>query len=356
MSTTTDSTQRTEPAPPPATAVRNADRAINWNDVATRDELEEQTPTVALQRPIPRPPLVDSQSRIIWPYILGVGFFHLLIPLAFLSYFFSWWGVLWLPIGNYIFCSLGIGAGFHRLLTHRGYKCPLWLEHTLAILGVCNLQQSPARWVLVHRVHHQHSDHESDPHTPMVDWFWGHVGWLFIENRQLSDAETYHKYARDILSDPFYMRLERNLNYIWVFVAHALLFFAAGLAVGYWLDGTWAGAYHVGLQWLLWGVVLRTIVTWHVTWGVNSFAHLWGYRNYETRENSRNNWLFALATNGDGWHNNHHADPRAAAHGHRWWELDITYLTICLWEKMGLAWDIVEPMSSLRERRRRTPK
>jgi fatty-acid desaturase len=317
---------------------------------------EELFPTAALQRPTPRPPKVDAQSRIIWPYILGVGFFHLLIPLAFLPYFFSWWGVAWLPVGNYIFCSLGIGAGFHRLLTHRGFKCPLWLEHTLAILGVCNLQQSPARWVLVHRLHHQHSDHESDPHTPMVDWFWGHVGWLFVENRQTTDAESYHKYARDILSDPFYMRLERNLMYVWVFVVQALLFLAAGLAVGYAMHGTWAESYRVGLQWLLWGVVYRTLVTWHVTWGVNSFAHLWGYRNYETRENSRNNWLFAIATNGDGWHNNHHADPRAAAHGHRWWEIDITYLTICVWEKMGLAWDIVEPTETLRERRRRTPK
>ena len=87
--------------------------------------------------------MVDSKSRIIWPYIFGITLFHLLIPLAFLSYVFSWWGVLWLPVGNYIFCSMGIGAGYHRLLTHRGYKCPLWFEHLLAILGVCNLQESP---------------------------------------------------------------------------------------------------------------------------------------------------------------------------------------------------------------------
>src|SRR3990170_2030700 len=177
---------------------------------AASDILDELLPTAPLKpatrhRPLPRPALVDGQSRIIWPYVIGVIVFHLLIPLAFVPYVFSWWGLLWLPVGNYIFCSMGIGAGFHRLLTHRGFKCPLWLEHTLAILGVCNLQQSPARWVLVHRLHHQHSDHESDPHTPMVDWFWGHVGWLFIENRATTDAETYHKYARDILSDPLYM-------------------------------------------------------------------------------------------------------------------------------------------------------
>ena len=107
------------------------------------------------------------------------------------------------------------------------------------------------------------------------------------------------------------------------------------------------------MQWLLWGVVYRTLFTWHVTWGVNSAAHLWGYRNYDTRENSRNNWLIALGTNGEGWHNNHHADPRSAAHGHRWWEFDVTYLTICLWERLGLVWDVLRPNQSLLERRKK---
>jgi stearoyl-CoA desaturase (delta-9 desaturase) len=116
--------------------------------------------------------------------------------------------------------------------------------------------------------------------------------------------------------------------------------------------GTWAGSLRVAVQWVLWGVVYRTIYTWHVTWGVNSISHMWGYRNYETRENSRNNWVIALATSGEGWHNNHHADPRSAAHGHRWWELDLTYLTICFWKKIGLAWDVERPNEALLARRR----
>jgi fatty-acid desaturase len=120
-------------------------------------------------------------------------------------------------------------------------------------------------------------------------------------------------------------------------------FFAVGLAVGWLTTGEYQGGVQFGLSLLLWGVVVRTIYTWHITWGVNSAAHLWGYRNYETRENSRNNWFIALATNGDGWHNNHHAQPRAAAHGHRWFELDVTYLTICLWERLGLVYDVVRP-------------
>jgi stearoyl-CoA desaturase (delta-9 desaturase) len=149
------------------------------------------------------------------------------------------------------------------------------------------------------------------------------------------------------------MKLERNGLYLWVYAAQALIFILGGLLVGYVWTDTAAGSLQFGVQWFLWGVIYRTLFTWHVTWGVNSAAHLWGYRNYETRENSRNNWLIALGTNGEGWHNNHHADPRTAQHGHRWWEIDITYLTICLWERLGLVWDVVRPNEALLGRRKK---
>jgi fatty-acid desaturase len=262
--------------------------------------------------------------------------------LAFVPWLFSWTGLILIPVGNYVFCSLGIGACFHRLLTHRSYRCPKWFEHTLAILGVCTLMEGPARWVLTHRIHHQHSDHTPDPHSPLVTWFWGHMGWLFVENRQLSRMSTYERYARDLLQDRFYFRLERNYLWVWVYVAHAVLFYFVGLAIGWATTGELMGGVQFGLSLLVYGVFFRTIYSWHVTWGVNSAAHMWGYRNYETNENSRNNWFFGLATNGDGWHNNHHADPRSAAHGFaKWWELDVTYLTLCLFEKVGLVYDLV---------------
>jgi len=203
------------------------------------------------------------------------------------------------------------------------------------------LQDSPARWVVIHRLHHQHSDEQPDPHSPMVHWFWGHVGWLFVENRQVDTMATYEKYARDILQDPFYLRLQRGHLWVWIYFLHALLFYLVGFAIGWAATGALIGGVQFGLSLLVWGVVFRTIYTWHVTWGVNSMAHLWGYRNYDTNENSRNNWLSALATNGDGWHNNHHADPRSAAHGQKWWELDVTYLTICCLARVGLITDIV---------------
>ncbi len=300
---------------------------------------------------IPRPKMVDAQSRLLWEYIIPVIVFHLLIPLAFIPYFFSWWGLLFLPLGNYLFCSLGIGAGYHRLLTHRGFVCPKWFEYVLSTLGVCSFQDSPARWALVHRVHHQYSDQRPDPHTPRVSAYWAHMGWLFIDNRELSTADAYDRYVRDLMRDPYYLWLQRGINWALVYLLHAVVIGAIGLGVGWLMTGGLAGAIQIGAQWLLWGVVYRTIYTWHVTWGINSFAHMWGYRNYQTREDSRNNWLFALLTNGEGWHNNHHADPRSAAHGHRWWEWDVTYWSLKLFQKLGLVTELAEPNRSALARR-----
>lgn len=318
---------------------------------ASLDELIEKDAVVTQRGRLPKPEKVDKDSRILWEYVVPVVLMHLLIPLAFLPYFFSWWGVLFLPIGNYIFTSLGIGAGYHRLLTHRGFTCPRWLEYTLSTLGVCSLQDSPARWVLVHRVHHQHSDHQPDPHTPRVSCFWAHMGWLFIDNRELSTAAAYDKYVRDLMRDGYYRWLQRGINWVLVYVYHAIAIVAAGAAVGWLLTGTTAGTLQTAGQFAMWGVVMRTVFTWHVTWGINSFSHMWGYRNYQTREDSRNNWLFALLTNGEGWHNNHHADPRSAQHGHRWWEIDLTYLSLLALEKVGLVKDLVRPNHSALERK-----
>lgn len=289
-------------------------------------------------------PETAVRGRVLWAYAIPVIAFHLLLPLAFVPWLFSWTGLLMIPIGNYIFCSMGIGAGYHRLLTHRSYKCPKWFEHLLALLGICSLQDSPARWVVIHRMHHQNSDRQPDPHSPLVNFFWGHMGWVLVENRLIHSISTYERYARDLLQDPFYMRFERNLLWVWVYVAHAVLFYLAGVAIGWYETGTYMGGVQFGLSLLLWGVVFRTIYTWHITWGVNSVAHMWGYRNYETDENSKNNWVIGLATNGEGWHNNHHADPRSASHGfHRWWELDVTYLTLRCLQWTGLVRDVIPP-------------
>lgn len=302
--------------------------------------------SVSLPDRLPRPNTVDMRS-VLWPYAVSIVFYHLVSLLAFVPWFFSWTGVVLAVGGCYVFGTLGINLCYHRLLTHRGFTCPKWLEHFFALLGVCCLQDTPARWVAIHRLHHQHSDEQPDPHSPLVTFLWGHMGWLMVENRQINNISMYDRYARDILKDPFYLWFERDLMWVWTNIAQWGVFFLAGLGAGAWMTGTLAGGLQFAASVLLWGVFVRTVLVWHITWSVNSLTHLWGYRNYETDENSRNNWFVGLVSNGEGWHNNHHADQRSARHGHRWWELDITWLTIRLLNCVGLARDVMYPNPKL---------
>lgn len=301
----------------------------------------EAVATPAQPQRLPLPEAV-SGLRIRWPYSLSIAVLHLLALLAFIPWFFSWTGVVVCLLGLYVFGTLGINLCFHRLLTHRSFKCPRWLEHATAILGVCCLQEGPARWVGIHRKHHQQSDERPDPHSPLVAFIWGHCGWLMLENRDTDSFHLLHRYSRDLVTQPFYLNLERRLRWFWVYVAHVLVFAAAGLGAGFLLTGDWAGAAQFAASIVLWGVVVRTVLVWHITWSVNSLSHMWGYRTFkDTGENSRNNWFVALISNGEGWHNNHHGDQRSAAHGHHWYEPDVTYLTILALAAVGLATDVV---------------
>jgi stearoyl-CoA desaturase (delta-9 desaturase) len=245
--------------------------------------------------------------------------------------------------GLYLFGTLGINVGYHRLLTHRSFACPRWLERCLTVLGACCWQGTPMNWVAVHRMHHQHSDVQEDPHCPEQSFFWSHMGWFLIHDPKIYNIGTYDRYARDLLGDRFYKNLERPRIWRNLHKMQWAAFFAAGLIGGGVTTWSIIGALQLGLSWLVWGVFVRTVAVWHITWSVNSVTHLWGYRNFDTRDNSRNNWVVGLVSNGEGWHNNHHAQPRSAAHGMRWWELDVSYLTIRGLETVGLAWDVVRP-------------
>ena len=291
---------------------------------------------------LPRPESVHGE-RLFTSNVIVLVVFHALLPAALIPDLFSWTGVALVFLGNYVFGSLGVNLGYHRLLTHRGFRCPKWLEYTLAVLGICSLQDSPARWVAIHRMHHQHSDDQPDPHSPLVSFLWGHFGWLLLKNRTLRKRETMARYARDLLQDPFYAWLERHRAWFWVYLAHVVVIFGAGGLAGWVMTGTAPGAGRFGLSVLVWGVVVRTVYVWHITWAVNSVSHRWGYQSYETGDNSKNNWVVALLTNGEGWHNNHHACQRSARHGHRWWELDVTYGTIALLRAVGLVTEVVPP-------------
>ena len=267
---------------------------------------------------------------------------HLLALLACLPQFFSWIGLWTMVIGIHVF-GQGITIGYHRLLTHRSFKTVPWVERTLAILGMCCLEDSPARWVTVHRIHHAHSDEQPDPHSPLVTFLWSHFGWLMVNNREAQSLNAIGTFSKDLLRDPFYMWIEKRP---WALVAIGLIqipvFFVAGAAIG-WIGWGREAALPLGASLVVWGVFVRIVAVWHITWSVNSLCHLFGYRSYESGEGSRNNWFVALLSVGEGWHNNHHEDPSSASVQHRWWEIDISYYEIRLLEKLGLAWDVVTP-------------
>jgi fatty-acid desaturase len=281
--------------------------------------------------------------RVDWVNTITIGSYHALALLALMPAFFNWTAVIVAIVAARLFGLLGINIGYHRLLTHRGFKCPKWLEHALVVIAICCAEDTPARWVAVHRRHHEKSDEQPDPHSPLAGFLWGHLGWLLVKNPDLSRLGIYDRYAKDILRDPFYVALERNLWQLKIVLIQINLFFFAGFAVALLQGQSWADAVPFALGFVVWGVFVRTVFVWHQTWAVNSFTHMWGYRSYATDEGSRNNWFVGLWAHGEGWHNNHHADQRSARHGHRWWEIDTTYLTIRLFEKLGLASDIVLP-------------
>jgi stearoyl-CoA desaturase (delta-9 desaturase) len=214
--------------------------------------------------------------------------------------------------------SLGIGMGYHRLLTHRGYRTPKWVEYFLTVCGTLTLEGGPIQWVTTHRIHHAHTERPEDPHSPRDGTWWAHVGWIFRGTAQNHDRETIERYSPDLLKSRFHVWISR-----WYYLPLVML----GLALL--LFGGWSV--------FLWGVFLRTVVGLHATWLVNSATHMWGTRRFETSDDSTNNLLVALLTFGEGWHNNHHAHPRAARHGLAWYELDVNWWGIRTLQLFGLA-------------------
>ena len=214
-------------------------------------------------------------------------------------FMFSWTAlictiVLWVYASN-----VGIGMCYHRLLTHRGYKTRKWVEYLMAIGATLSLEGGPIFWVATHRVHHQLSDHEGDPHTPNDGGWWAHMGWILCGASMHAETAVLARYAPDLARDRFYLWLSK---YHWVPMVVVGL---ALLAIGGWPA-------------VMWGIFLRVTLGLHATWLVNSATHMWGPRRFNTKDRSRNSWWVALLTGGEGWHNNHHAHPVSARHGLAW--------------------------------------
>jgi stearoyl-CoA desaturase (delta-9 desaturase) len=214
-----------------------------------------------------------------------------------------------------------LGIGYHRLLTHRGYKTYRWVEYFLTFCGTLALEGGPIFWAATHRIHHQKSDKEGDPHTPREGTWWAHMGWIMTGEGLHHDASMLARYVPDLSRDRFHVWLS---TWHWTSnVGVGLLLLAFG-----------------GIPYVLWGIFFRTTWGLHSTWLVNSATHKWGSRRFRTRDDSTNNWWVALLTFGEGWHNNHHAHPTSARHGLAWYEVDVNWLGISVLRKLGLAWDV----------------
>lgn len=236
-------------------------------------------------------------------------------------FLFSWQALALAALLWWISVSLGIGMGYHRLLTHRGYKTPKWMEYALVICATLALEGGPIFWVAIHRVHHQNTDKEGDPHSPRDGGFWSHMGWIITGKALQNNAPELLPYVPDLRKDKFH---------VWISKWHWLPITVLGIvlfAVG-------------GFPYLTWGIFLRTVVGLHGTWLVNSATHIWGSRRFQTRDSSRNSFWVALLSFGEGWHNNHHAHPQSARHGLAWYEFDPNWYGIYLLRVLGLAWDV----------------
>ena len=261
-------------------------------------------------------------------------------PLA--STIFAIW-LLWQRLVNwndiailgsmYFLTALGITIGYHRMLTHRSFDTNPVVRFFFLMLGSMALEGPALDWASIHIKHHANTDEENDPHSPLHGFFHAHMGWFLSSYH--AEPETYGKW---LLKDRLVVFMSKTF-FLWG---------TLGLVIPYLLGG-WQG--------LLWGGLVRMFLTHHVTWSVNSVCHTFGRRMFETNDQSKNQWLVGLLAFGEGWHNNHHAFPRSAFHGMRWWQFDLSAYVIRLLEWTGLASNVCRiPIENMQSRLARRPK
>jgi stearoyl-CoA desaturase (Delta-9 desaturase) len=281
-------------------------------------------------------PLVDRVASAVVtavpPIVLAIGMWF-----GWTGNLLQWRDLLILAL-SYMVIGTGITVGFHRLLTHRSFKCHRIVRAGFAALGSAAAEGPVIDWVATHRKHHQFSDVAGDPHSPHVDhgsgWLGAlrglvhaHLGWVFSD-MEVADER---RYAKDLLADPLIRFVDRT------FVLWVILGLAAAFGLGVALSGAVAG----GLTALLWGGAARIFLMHHATFSINSICHFFGYQDYDTADQSRNVPWLAIPTWGEAWHNNHHAFPTSYRHGLRWWQVDPSAMIIRVMEAVGMAWDVV---------------
>jgi len=259
---------------------------------------------------------------INWTTTIFLAIVHLGAVAAL--FMFTWQALVLAIVLWWVGGSLGVGMGYHRLLTHRGFKTYKWVEYFLTLCATLTLEGGPIAWVATHRMHHQNADKEGDPHTPREGGFWAHMGWIITGQANHNKTHELLPYVPDLRKDKFHIFISE-----WHWVPLVVLSVVV-LVVGGW-------------SCLMWGIFFRITVGLHATYLVNSATHMWGPQRFSTGDQSTNNWWVALVTFGEGWHNNHHAHPQSARHGLAWYEVDANYYGIRALKLLGLAWDIKLP-------------
>jgi stearoyl-CoA desaturase (delta-9 desaturase) len=237
-------------------------------------------------------------------------------------WFWSWHGVA-IALVSYFARMVIVTAAYHRYFSHRAFKTSRVFQFILAVLAQSAGQKGVIWWASHHRWHHKYSDTPRDVHSARMRGFWySHVGWIF--NNTWNETDT--SLVKDLARFPE-LRLLNSSN---MEIVPMALLGLAFLLIG-------------GLPVFVWGFLVSSVLVWHGSFAVNSFAHLFGSRRFETSDDSRNSMWLAIATTGEGWHNNHHQYPSSARQGFRWWEVDLTYYVLWVWARLGLVWDLRPP-------------
>jgi stearoyl-CoA desaturase (delta-9 desaturase) len=231
------------------------------------------------------------------------------------------WSLVWLCLGSYLLRMWAITAGYHRYFAHRSFKTSRAFQFLIGVLGTTAMQNGPLWWASWHRHHHRHSDQPGDAHSPVQRGLWhAHIGWFLDGSHDHPNLNN----VRDLARFPELRFLDRHK---WL----PIVSYAGGMYL-------WAG-----MGGLLWGFLVSTLACLQATMCINSLAHVWGSRRFETPDDSRNNALLALVTLGEGWHNNHHHDMASARQGLKAWEIDVTFYSLWALEKLGIIWNLRRP-------------
>ncbi len=237
------------------------------------------------------------------------------------SMFFNWQSLAVCVVLHWMTCSIGICMTMHRYLSHRSLKLRTPAKAFGLFCATVAGEGTPLHWSAIHRIHHQKSDQPGDPHSPNEGDWWSHILWTFTGRDSRLNPTMYKHFVPDLVQDKMMWFFEKAFGPILV-----------GTGIVLFLIGGW--------PMFLWGMCARLVFAYHSTWFVNSATHMWGYRTYETTDRSRNLWWVAVLAYGEGWHNNHHAYPRLARAGHKWWEVDPTWMFIRFLEMIGQAYEV----------------